>query len=182
MARFLAIGECMLEFAPSKGGLFAKGYAGDTFNTAWYARRLAAPNVKVGFLSAVGDDEASIEMTEFIKSAGVDPLLAVRPNISVGLYMISLDNGERSFSYWRGHSAARTLADDLSSLPVSTGDTVYFSGITMAILPDTGKERLLAALATARASGVTDCVFRGIRPVIPTTSGHLDRGIRPPSV
>ncbi len=24
------------------------------------------------------------------------------------------------------------------------------------------------------------CVFRGIRPVIPTTSGHLNRGIRPP--
>ena len=23
------------------------------------------------------------------------------------------------------------------------------------------------------------CVFRGIRPVIPTTSGHLNRGIRP---
>lgn len=24
------------------------------------------------------------------------------------------------------------------------------------------------------------CVFRSIRPVIPTTSGHLNRGIRPP--
>ena len=28
--------------------------------------------------------------------------------------------------------------------------------------------------------GDTVCVFRGIRPVIPTTSGHLNRGIRPP--
>lgn len=24
-----------------------------------------------------------------------------------------------------------------------------------------------------------DCAFRSIRPVIPTTSGHLNRGIRP---
>ena len=28
--------------------------------------------------------------------------------------------------------------------------------------------------------GWASCVFRGIRPVIPTTSGHLNRGIRPP--
>ena len=27
---------------------------------------------------------------------------------------------------------------------------------------------------------IAPCVFRGIRPVIPTTSGHLNRGIRPP--
>ena len=30
------------------------------------------------------------------------------------------------------------------------------------------------------ADGGYACVFRGIRPVIPTTSGHLNRGIRPP--
>ena len=32
----------------------------------------------------------------------------------------------------------------------------------------------------AGTAAIVGCVFRGIRPVIPTTSGHLNRGIRPP--
>ena len=35
-------------------------------------------------------------------------------------------------------------------------------------------------LPKAAFAALTACVFRGIRPVIPTTSGHLNRGIRPP--
>ena len=30
-----------------------------------------------------------------------------------------------------------------------------------------------------KGSPAPKCIFRGIRPVIPTTSGHLNRGIRP---
>jgi len=38
--QFLAIGECMIEIARSDGRSCRVGYAGDTFNTAWYARAL----------------------------------------------------------------------------------------------------------------------------------------------
>ena len=48
MGRFLAIGECMIELSPRGDGLYAQGFAGDTFNTAWYARRLAPATVEVG--------------------------------------------------------------------------------------------------------------------------------------
>ena len=34
--RCIAIGECMVELAPAQDGLYRVGYAGDTFNTAWY--------------------------------------------------------------------------------------------------------------------------------------------------
>ena len=38
--RVLAIGECMAELAPSDtDGDFRLGFAGDTFNTAWYLAR-----------------------------------------------------------------------------------------------------------------------------------------------
>ena len=40
--RFLAIGECMVEMAPQNSGDYALSYAGDTFNTAWYMRKMAA--------------------------------------------------------------------------------------------------------------------------------------------
>ncbi len=41
MTRILAIGECMVEMAPTDvAGTYKMGFAGDTMNTAWYLRRL----------------------------------------------------------------------------------------------------------------------------------------------
>ncbi|SFB00972.1 2-keto-3-deoxygluconate kinase [Poseidonocella pacifica] len=163
--QFLSIGECMIEMAPRADGSYSMGFAGDTFNTAWYARRVAGPDLEIGYLSAVGDDGPSQEMTTFMREAGVRPELAVRPGRAVGLYMISLIEGERSFSYWRSTSAATTLADDLDRLPgLGAGDMAFFSGITLAILPESGREKLLAALAKARAEGVTVAFDPNLRP------------------
>lgn len=165
MTKLLCIGECMIELAPTPDDTFSLGFAGDTFNTAWYARRLAGPDIEVAYLSAIGDDEPSDRLRSFIESAGIVPNLAVRAGASVGLYMISLKDGERSFSYWRSASAARTLADSLTELPgLSAGDIAYVSGITMAILPDDGRECLLDALAKARAAGVHVAFDPNLRP------------------
>lgn len=164
-ARFLAIGECMIELAPAGDGHFAMGFAGDTFNTAWYLRRLAAPSLEVAYFSAIGDDDPSRAMTAFMRGAGIRPELIMRPGGQVGLYMISLKDGERSFSYWRATSAARSLADDLERLPgIGPGDTAFFSGITLAILPDEGRRRLLAALDAARGAGARIAFDPNLRP------------------
>ncbi len=163
--RLLAIGECMVELSPAPDGLFAMKFAGDTFNTAWYARKLGGASLRVGYLSAVGDDAISDRMADFMHAAGIEPELARHAGASVGLYMISLHNGERSFSYWRDSSAARRLADDLGALDgLRPGDLAFFSGITLAILPADGRERLLAALAVARARGVQVAFDSNLRP------------------
>lgn len=164
MPRLLSIGECMIELAPTADGTFSMGFAGDTFNTAWYARRIAGDSIDIAYLSAIGDDEPSGRMRAFMTDAGIVPELRVRANGNVGLYMISLQNGERSFSYWRSASAARSLADDLTDLPCAPGDIAYFSGITMAILPEHGRARLLEVLSKARASGVTIAFDPNLRP------------------
>ncbi len=165
MTRLLGIGECMIEMAPTGEGTFAMGFAGDTFNTCWYARRLAGPELRVGYLTAVGDDEPSQRMEQFMRDAGVEPEFTVRSGGSVGLYMISLKDGERSFSYWRSTSAARTLADDLEALPdMGEGDVALVSGITLAILPEAGRTRLLEVLGEARARGVRVAFDPNIRP------------------
>lgn len=165
MTRLLSIGECMIEMAPTGDDTYAMGFAGDTFNTAWYARRLAGPDVEVAYFSAVGDDTPSDQLTEFVQQAGIVPELVRRRGKSVGLYMISLKNGERSFSYWRDASAARTLADDLECLPdLNAGDIAYFSGITMAILSEEGRERLLTSLGDARSKGVLVAFDPNLRP------------------
>lgn len=164
MPRLLSIGECMIELAPTADGTYSMGFAGDTFNTAWYARRIANPSIDVAYLSAIGEDGPSARMRAFMTGAGIVPELRVRVGGSVGLYMISLDKGERSFSYWRSASAARTLADDLTDLPCKADDIAYFSGITMAILPEDGQKRLLDVLGRARASGVTVAFDPNLRP------------------
>src|SRR5690606_9193773 len=74
----------------------------------------------------------------------------------IGLYLIALDHGERSFSYWRESSAARGLADDPAALAAALAGAriALLSGITLAILPEAGRRTLLAALGAARAAGV----------------------------
>lgn len=165
MKRFLSIGECMIEMAPTDAGTYSMNFAGDTFNTAWYARKLAVPGVEIGYLSAVGDDDPSQSMTRFMADAGITPHLAVRPGGHVGLYMVSLNNGERSFSYWRSTAAARSLAEDLTRLPdLEPGDMAFFSGITLAILPDEGRRHLLEVLAQARSQGIRIAFDPNLRP------------------
>ncbi|WP_394199148.1 carbohydrate kinase family protein [Litoreibacter albidus] len=47
-------------------------------------------------------------MLEMLHDAQIDTAFIGRCHeLSVGLYLISLNNGERSFSYWRDMSAAK---------------------------------------------------------------------------
>lgn len=141
------------------------GFAGDTFNTAWYAARVAGADIDVAYLTAIGDDEPSREMVRFIEASGIRPVVSVVEGRSVGLYVISLKDGERSFSYWRDASAARRLTDQLGGLEaLREGDVAFFSGISLAILDDECREKLLAACADARLRGVTIAFDPNLRP------------------
>ncbi|TKA96061.1 sugar kinase, partial [Cereibacter changlensis] len=111
--RFVALGEAMVEMAPTgEPGTFAMGFAGDTLNTAWYLRR-ALPGWSVDYATCIGTDAVSDRMLGFLEDAGIGVGHVARlAERTVGLYLIELRDGERSFSYWRGQSAARLLARD----------------------------------------------------------------------
>lgn len=177
--RLLALGECMVELAPAENDLFAVGYAGDTFNTAYYARRVSDPSaLKVGYLSAVGDDELSERMANFMRDKGVEPELAVIPGATVGLYMIFLKDGERSFQYWRSQSAARQLVKGLDRLDgLAAGDFAYFSGITLAILSEEDRVALLEALQAAGKRGVRIVFDPNLRPRLWNSADEMREGI-----
>ncbi len=164
--RLLAIGECMIELSAEQKDSYRVGFAGDTFNTAWYARRLTAPeDLEVEYFSAVGNDEMSERMVEFMQVSGIGAHCSQVKGAGPGLYMIHLKNGERSFQYWRSASAAKHLADDLDLLPtVDPGNTVYFSGITIAILPEVRRVDLLERLAQLSAKGVKIVFDPNLRP------------------
>ncbi|MDA7429559.1 sugar kinase [Primorskyibacter aestuariivivens] len=165
--RFVSIGECMVELAQIGAETYRRGFAGDTFNTAWYARRLLPDEWQVGYLSAIGTDAVSGEMRAFMEASGVDTsALREIPDRTVGLYMISTDKGERSFSYWRSQAAARLLAEDERWLDdrLSNAGMVHFSGITLAILSPEHRQRLCNALNLARANGTIVSFDTNLRP------------------
>lgn len=166
--RLVAIGECMIEMAPAGASdLFRMAFSGDTFNTAWYARRLLPAGWQVDYATAVGADPVSDRMVDFIAGSGIGTGHVARvPDRGVGLYLISLDRGERSFTYWRSQSAARCLADDPERLDAALAGAgmAYVSGITLAILEPAARARLLAALARARAAGVPVAFDPNLRP------------------
>jgi 2-dehydro-3-deoxygluconokinase len=167
--RFLAIGECMAELSASdRVGEFKLGFAGDTFNTAWYLAKIA-PELDVSYLTAVGTDAISNDMRAFMRSNGIDDRHVRQiEGHTVGLYMIQLDNGERSFCYWRGQSAAKQLALDPAALDhaISDADLVYFSGITLAILDIPSREALFDALRKGRSVGKKIAFDTNLRPML----------------
>lgn len=164
--RILCIGEAMVELSAS-GDLWRLGIAGDTLNTAWYLRGLLGADWVVGYLSRVGMGAFSQKMLAFLDTSGIDTRFVTRdPMREIGLYAITLQDGERSFSYWRDNSAAKRLADDpaLLAQALGGGTIACLSGITLAILPPEGRATLLAALVTARAQGTRIVFDPNLRP------------------
>ena len=166
----------MVELSGAGNGLLSQSFAGDVFNTLWYAKRALGEVWTVEFLSAAGTDPLSEQMLAFIESGGIDTGRVRRiPDRRPGLYMIHLDGAERSFSYWRDHSAARLLAADGEHLSEAMNDAsvVYFSGITLAILSAEDAEGFLNCLAAARAGGTTVVFDPNIRPALWDTPARM---------
>lgn len=176
MSRFLAIGECMVELSPAGPGLYRRSFAGDTFNTAWYARRCLPASWEVAYGSAVGTDPTSREMTAFIAGQGITPACREIPSRGVGLYMIATEKGERSFSYWRDTSAARLLAEDPDWLAatIASADMIHLSGITLAILSPRHRQHLCDAL---RASPATVSFDTNLRPRLWESEQAMKEGL-----
>ena len=93
--RFLAIGECMVELAQAGENTYRRGFAGDTFNTAWYARRLLPDDWTVSYASCIGADAVSDEMAAFMHGEGIDTSSLRRvEGRTVGLLDISKPRGD----------------------------------------------------------------------------------------
>jgi 2-dehydro-3-deoxygluconokinase len=165
--KLLSIGECMVELSQAGEGLLRKGFAGDTFNTAWYARACFPAEWSIEYFTAVGDDPLSTDMLAMMEGASIGTGLIRRiPGKTPGLYLITLKDGERTFSYWRDTAAAKKLAEDADHLraAIESADIVYFSGITLGILSSDAVETLLSEARRAKAMGKIVTFDPNIRP------------------
>lgn len=170
--RFVSIGECMIEMSGGDDRMYRLGFAGDTLNTAWYARALLPSDWSIDYVTALGDDLYSGQMRAYLDDAGIgtghiQEIKGRRP----GLYMIHQAGGDRHFTYWRGQSAAKLLADDTVALDAALAgaDIVYFSGITLAILAPRARGKLMKAIVKARDNGARVVFDTNLRPILWTS-------------
>jgi len=142
------IGECMIELKAQSAisstteqtypKAINQSFAGDVLNTAVYLKRTFS-DLNPYFISAVGSDSLSTEMIGFFEQEHINTDFVFRSKQkNAGLYAIETDEfGERSFTYWRENSAAKDLmsfVDEKVVNSISAGDTVFFSGISLAVI------------------------------------------------
>jgi 2-dehydro-3-deoxygluconokinase len=171
LRRIVSFGECMLELQGLAFGAMQQGYGGDTLNTAVYLARCGGPGLRVDYATALGDDALSSGLAERWQAERLGVTLVRRlPGRLPGMYLIETDDsGERRFSYWRGEAAARSYfdtADGATPLEQQAGsiDLLYFSGISLAILPPAGRARLAALAQALRARGAQVAFDNNYRP------------------
>jgi 2-dehydro-3-deoxygluconokinase len=150
------LGEAMLEVHTSDRGPGGVAFGGDTLNTAVHLARLGH---EVAYVTALGQDRLSNTLVSAWRAEGIDTRFVLRhPERQPGIYAVSVDaTGERSFLYWREQSAARSLFDlpDITAAcdAVAGADLFYFSLVSLAILPNAARQRLLELAGAARARG-----------------------------
>jgi len=160
MSRKIAvIGECMIELS-QKGAEVSRGFGGDTLNTSVYiARQVDADALAVNYVTALGTDNFSQQMLDAWQSENVDISLTQRmENRLPGLYYIETDStGERTFYYWRNEAAAKFWLESDSAAQICETlahfDYLYLSGISLAILSQGSRDKLLSLLRECRANG-----------------------------
>lgn len=155
--RIAVVGEVMIELAPAGADLLRQGVAGDTYNSAVLLRQLG---LAVLYLTALGDDAFSQQIHLQLQQHDL-PVHGVLtlPGQQPGLYCIhNSDHGERSFSYWRQHSAARQLFQSVAlSQPllaqIEQCQQLYWSGITLSLMSEAVLAQFLLALQRLRQRG-----------------------------
>lgn len=164
------IGECMIELNGAPFGDMQQTFGGDSLNSAVYLARAVKKKADIHYVTALGHDPLSQGMIERWQQEGINTDLVMRdPNRQPGLYLIQLDpQGERTFMYWRDQSAAKYMLqhDRFQEIAetLSTMDMVYLSGITLAILPEQDKQKLLNLLSLLKLKGVKIIFDSNYRP------------------
>src|SRR5690554_1112577 len=173
MAHIAAIGEVMVELSPFPSAsenreVMALSFAGDTYNTSVYMARLG---LEIDYVTLLGDDPYSEQIMQRMANENIGTgMIGQVSGRSPGLYIIrNTPEGEREFFYWRKEAPARELfsSDENARLlteKLKTCDCVYLTGITLAIISEESRNRLLACLKSLRAQGIKVAFDSNYRP------------------
>jgi 2-dehydro-3-deoxygluconokinase len=148
----LCIGEPLAEYNATRGdGGYLFGFGGDTSNAAIAAARQGA---SVGYVTALGDDEAGRAFRALWAREGVDArFVRTDPDAATGVYFVTHGESGHSFSYLRGGSAASRLTPrDIPFELLRHAKALHVSGISQAI-STSACDAVFAAIEAARKAG-----------------------------
>ena len=159
-----AIGEALIDLTQT--GLSASGVAEYAANPGGAPANLAVAAAKLGasaaFIGRVGADAFGTQLRECLRANGVDVSRmltdAQRPTT---LAVVSLDSrGERSFSFYRQHSADLALSpDDVPDDALRSTHFFHFGGVSLTANP--ARDTVLDAARRARNLGACDSARTG---------------------
>lgn len=173
MKNVFLFGECMVELTAASqevasGKLMKQGFAGDVFNTAVYLKRLFK-DAYVNMFTAIGQDKFSDDMLKLFEDEQLGTEFVFRSEDKIaGLYAIELDeHGERSFTYWRENSAARSVMQFVDQSVVDKfkkDDVFFFSGISLGVVKPEHREQFWQFVAQLKEKGVQIVFDLNFRP------------------
>ncbi|MFZ6646995.1 sugar kinase [Undibacterium sp. TJN25] len=149
----VALGEPMVEFNETAPAQYRQGYGGDTANFAVAAARQGA---NVAYCTRLGDDRFGRMFLQLWAQEGVDTsAVRIDAHAHTGVYFVSHDEQGHYFDYLRaGSAASRMTPDFLDAGLLQHARYLHVSGISQAISA-TASDTVSAAIAIARAAGVT---------------------------
>lgn len=157
--KIAVIGECMIELSIKQDST-TRSFGGDTLNTSVYLSRLLKnKDFSIHYVTGLGTDPFSQEMLDSWQKEHVSTDLVQKMSDKMpGLYSIVTDDqGERSFYYWRNDAAAKFWLKTAETAQVTEQiakcDYVYLSGISIAILDAESIIKLLDLLKQVKANG-----------------------------
>lgn len=161
----------MVQLLQQNDGRYIRNYAGDTHSFIQYLAWLSQNESCVfSYMTALGEDKFGTEMLKDWQNHGLDTSLVMTTDTkNTGLYFADTDeNGHRDYTYYRSDSAAKLIFQ----LPESVGlvsklmayDLIYISAITLMILNDEDKDKLINLFETAQENGIQTVFDTNYRP------------------
>lgn len=153
MSDVLCLGEPLIEFNQQADGRFLQGFGGDVSNVAIAAARQGA---KAAMATRLGADNFGDAIMALWAREGVDASAVARdPDAPTGIYFVLHGPEGHRFEYRRAGSAASLMGpDELPLEAIRAARLLHLSGISQAI-GDKAADACFAAIAEARAAGVT---------------------------
>ena len=164
-----AIGEALIDLTQT--GLSASGVAEYAANPGGAPANLAVAAAKLGastaFIGRVGADAFGTQLRECLRANGVDvSRMLTDPQRPTTLAVVSLDSrGERSFSFYRQHSADLALSpDDVPDDALRSTHFFHFGGVSLTANP--ARDTVLDAARRARNLGACVTYDPNYRPAL----------------
>jgi 2-dehydro-3-deoxygluconokinase len=158
----VALGEPLYELNRQPDGRYLAGFGGDTLNVAIAARRLGS---SAAYVTRLGADIFADEIRDLMTREGIDQSgIVADAEAPTGLYFVTHGPEGHVFTYRRKGSAASLMTPaDLKPELIAGARFFHASGISQAISASAA-ETVAAAMAMARAAGVSVSYDTNFRP------------------